>query len=613
MMASSRMAKLVLVNRHNATRPFTRIGGMRCAARFSDTSNSSHYTLYARPIATSTSKVSSRTIPTAASTAVHHHTIETGQNQLPQKAETALPSPFSKIDFTNSASAHGSKSTLQLLRALAVFQTCRIPFVVRHAESLLKLSTAVLGTTLSNEVVKHTFFGHFCAGEHSAGMMPVIEMLQENNIGPILDYAAESDEGDDKDAGDVNMAGDNVEGVFTQPPFNQPARVYDYKSECECDKHVEIFKSCIQSVRDVSPHGFAALKVTALGNPELLQRMSTMIVEIKNLFSKFDEKGTGLIGRDEFVRCYEHYFHADNKKLAEILEMLDPSNTTGMIDYISFSQMFTPYTLPTFTLKCKDIGPLALATPSDEEVVLMKKMSERLHTLAEEAALCGTRLLIDAEHQKYQPAIDNLVLELQQKYNAKDRTKRPVIFNTYQCYLKDTPERIATDLGRSERFGFHFAAKLVRGAYMVHERERAKKMNISDPIHDSAQNTHQCYDSSIETLLNHRFQHGPGLEIMIATHNKTSIENAVHLMSKLGLNPNDESVHFAQLFGMCDNLTFTLGNSGYNAFKYLPYGEVDEVIPYLVRRAQENGDVMGNAGEELSLLTEELKKRFSFV
>ena len=94
-------------------------------------------------------------------------------------------------------------------------------------------------------------------------------------------------------------------GVFTQPPFNQPARVYDYKSECECDKHVDIFKSCIRSVRDVSPHGFAALKVTALGNPELLQRMSTMIVEVKNLFSKFDEKGCGLISREEFVRCYE--------------------------------------------------------------------------------------------------------------------------------------------------------------------------------------------------------------------------------------------------------------------------------------------------------------------
>jgi proline dehydrogenase len=106
----------------------------------------------------------------------------------------------------------------------------------------------------------------------------------------------------------------------------------------------------------------------------------------------------------------------------------------GMIDYISFSQLFTPYTLPSFTSRCRDVGPLALATPTDEEVALLGRTSERLHGLAEEAARCGTRLLIDAEHTKYQPAIDNLVLELQRKYNAADR---PVVFNTYQvsvCY-----------------------------------------------------------------------------------------------------------------------------------------------------------------------------------
>jgi len=104
-------------------------------------------------------------------------------------------------------------------------------------------------------------------------------------------------------------------GIVTQPPFNQPARVYDYKSEGQCDKHVDVFKVCIHSVRDVSPtHGFAALKVTALGNPKLLEQMSTMIVEVKRLFAKFDKKKTGLISREEFVHCYEEYFHVDDTK-----------------------------------------------------------------------------------------------------------------------------------------------------------------------------------------------------------------------------------------------------------------------------------------------------------
>ena len=280
-----------------------------------------------------------------------------------------------------------------------------------------------------------------------------------------------------------------------------------------------------------------------------------------------------------------------------------------MIDYISFSHMITPYTLPTFTLKCKDVGPLALVTPSVEEIDLMQKMSERLQILAEEAAICGTKLLIDAEHTKYQPAIDNLVLALKQKYNAKIRTSRPVIFNTYQCYLKDTRERIMTDLQRSERFGFHFAAKLVRGAYMIHERERARESKRASPIHDSVIDTHNCYNEIIEMLLKHRQSHGSGLEVMIATHNKESIQMAVHLMNDLNLESNDESVHFAQLYGMSDNLTFTLGKNGYNAYKYLPYGKVQQVIPYLVRRAQENGDVLGNASSEIVLLREELKRR----
>lgn len=431
----------------------------------------------------------------------------------------------------------------------------------------------------------------------------MIDKLQAYNIGPILDYAAES-EGDDN-----TTIAEDFEGLTTQPPFNQPARIYDYKSEKQCDHHVETFKSCIRSVRDVSPHGFAALKVTALGNPVLLERMSTIIVEVKKFFATMDEKKTGFISREDFLRCYDRHFHRDDQEaLDETLEFLDPKDNE-MIDYISFAKMLTPYTLSSFTLKCKEIGPLAKATPSDDEIVLMKKISERLNILAEEAASCGTKLLIDAEHQKYQPAIDSLCLELQQKFNAKEVTDRPVIFNTYQCYLKDMPDRMVTDLRRAERFSFHFAAKLVRGAYMVHERERAKQLDMPSPIRDSIDDTHRCYDESVKILLDHRKANGPGLELMIASHNKQSIEKTVQYMSELGLDSSDPTVHFAQLYGMADNLTFTLGLHGYNAFKYLPYGEVREVMPYLLRRAQENGDMLGRAGAEVNLLKQELKKR----
>ncbi len=518
-----------------------------------------------------------------------------------QDVNADVNAPHASCNFSDAQSAHGSKSVGELLRAIGVFSSCRLPFLIQNAEYFLDLSYKTLGHSITNAVMKHTFFRHFCAGEDRDDMKPVIEMLRMNNIGPILDYAAEN-------YSDSSAAG--LQGIFTQPPFNQPARVYDYQSEEECDRHVSVFKQCIHSVHDVSPVGFAALKVTALGNPELLERMSTMIIEVKNFFfAKFQQTG-GLISRDAFVQCYQQHFHVDEDDLKTVIKALDP-NDTGVVDFISFAEMLTPYTLPSFTFKCKTIGPLARVTPSSDEIVLMKRMSERLHTLATEAALNGTKLLIDAEHQKYQPAIDNLVVELQKKFNAKDKTDRPIIFNTYQCYLKDALERVEMDMKRSERYSFHLGAKLVRGAYMEHERERSKTLKYQCPIHDTVEDTHQCYDDVVEYLMRYRWKNGPGTEIMVATHNQASIEKTVVLMNQLGIQPQDPTVYFAQLFGMRDNLSFPLGRHGYNVFKYLPYGKVEEVMPYLLRRAAENSAVLGDSVTELDLLQEELKKRMA--
>mmetsp|Transcript_5433 Transcript_5433/g.8966 ORF Transcript_5433/g.8966 Transcript_5433/m.8966 type:complete len:592 (+) Transcript_5433:57-1832(+) len=539
----------------------------------------------------------------SAKAAASHIVVEVDRDAINKNQDVHVNALNASCNFSDALSAHGSKSIFELVTAIGVFSSCRLPFLIRNAEYFLGLSYKILGPAITNAVMKHTFFRHFCAGEDRHDMKPVIEMLRKNNIGPILDYAAENDSADSSETAGLH-------GIFSQPPFNQPARVYDYQSEEECDRHVSIFQECIHSVHDVSAVGFAALKVTALGNPELLERMSTMIVEVKNLFAKFQpESGSGgLISREEFAKCYQQHFHVDNDQLKEVVESLDPSDT-GVVDFISFAEMLTPYNLPSFTFKCKSIGPLARVTPSPDEIVLMKRMSERLHTLATDAARNGTRLLVDAEHQKYQPAIDNLVVELQKRFNAKDKTDRPVIFNTYQCYLKDTLERVEIDIKRSERYSFHLGAKLVRGAYMEHERERSKNLEYPCPIHDTAEDTHQCYDTVVEYLMRYRWQHGSGTEIMIATHNQTSIEKAVLLMNQLGLSPQDRSVYFAQLFGMRDNLSFPLGSQGFNVFKYLPYGKVEEVMPYLLRRAAENSAVLGDTVSELDLLKEALYKR----
>lgn len=270
-----------------------------------------------------------------------------------------------------------------------------------------------------------------------------------------------------------------------------------------------------------------------------------------------------------------------------------------------------PTDLPKITKTCKEIGPLALATPTDEEIELIEAMYQRGHALAATATNSGTRLLIDAEQTRFQPAIDNLVLDLQQTYNAVGKSDKPIIYNTYQCYLKDALERLRTDVDRAKRFNYHFGAKLVRGAYMESERLLAAVAHLPSPIHDTIDETHACYNEAVDYLLRQSVQSDQLIELMCATHNQTSIEKAIEAMEKYGVDRSKSTICFGQLYGMSDHLSFNLGRSGYRAYKYVPYGEVHEVIPYLLRRARENSSVVGGAAAELSMIKSELGRRLN--
>jgi proline dehydrogenase len=295
-------------------------------------------------------------------------------------------------------------------------------------------------------------------------------------------------------------------------------------------------------------------------------------------------------------------------RIKEILEEFDPTHT-GYIDYITWALMLSPRDLPKIIKSCSSAGRLSQACPTDEEIELLDAMFDRGRLLGEEAARTGTRLLIDAEQYRYQPAIDNLVLELQQKFNAADVAGKPIIYNTYQCYRKDTPERLRIDVDRSERFNYHFGAKLVRGAYMESERKLARTIGVPDPIHDNIDDTHACYNESVDYLLGHSIKSDKKVELMCATHNQTSIEKAIESMDRHGIDRKDSTICFGQLYGMSDHLTFNLGSHGYRAFKYVPYGEVNEAIEYLLRRARENSSVVGGAQLELDMIKRELRRR----
>lgn len=296
--------------------------------------------------------------------------------------------------------------------------------------------------------------------------------------------------------------------------------------------------------------------------------------------------------------------------MKDIFDEFDPDGT-GMVDYLTWSLKLKPTDLPNITNSCREIGPLALATPTDEEIELIEAMYARGHTLAETARETGTRLLIDAEQVRFQPAIDNLVLDLQQSFNAVGESDKPIIYNTYQCYLKDAPERLRVDVDRAKRFNYHFGAKLVRGAYMESERLLASVTHVPSPIHDTIEDTHACYNDSVDFLLCESMQADQLIEVMCATHNQASIEKAIESMNKYGVDRTSTTMCFGQLYGMSDHLSFNLGRSGYRAYKYVPYGEVHEVIPYLLRRARENSSIAGGAAEELHMILSELGRRLN--
>jgi proline dehydrogenase len=262
--------------------------------------------------------------------------------------------------------------------------------------------------------------------------------------------------------------------------------------------------------------------------------------------------------------------------------------------------------LPKIVSSCQAAGRLSQACPTDEEIELLESMYDRGRTLGEAAAKVGVRLLIDAEQVRYQPAIDNLVLELQRQFNAEDK---PIIYNTYQCYLQDSPERLRTDVRRAERYNYHFGAKLVRGAYMESERKLAEDAGLPDPIHPNINATHKCYDDSVDFLLRHSIESDKKAEMMCATHNQGSIEKAIEAMNKYGVDRKTSTICFAQLYGMSDHLSYNLGKNDYRVFKYVPYGEVHEVMPYLLRRARENSAIVGGATLELNMIKTELGNR----
>lgn len=210
-------------------------------------------------------------------------------------------------------------------------------------------------------------------------------------------------------------------------------------------------------------------------------------------------------------------------------------------------------------------------------------------------------IMIDAEETWIQDAVDKLVNEMKSKYNRE----KAIVWNTIQMYRTGRLEYLAEDLERAKEKNYFLGYKFVRGAYMEKERNRAQEMNYPDPIQPTKQATDDNFNAAIDFVMKNLDK----VSAFFGTHNEKSTELVMDKMREQNL-PNDfDHIHFGQLYGMSDNITYYLGAKKYNAAKYLPYGPVKDVVPYLTRRAQENTSVAGQTGRELGLIEKELKRR----
>jgi proline dehydrogenase len=243
----------------------------------------------------------------------------------------------------------------------------------------------------------------------------------------------------------------------------------------------------------------------------------------------------------------------------------------------------------------------ALDQLSEEEKDEWHRIRQRMMRVCEAATEKKIGVLIDAEETWIQEPVDALTLLMMDTFNHQ----RPVIYNTTQHYRTDRLQFLKDCYQASVERNFIFGIKLVRGAYMEKERKRAVKMNYPSPIHINKDATDKDFNAAVEYCIEH-IDH---IAVIVASHNEWSNLYTTQLLQKKNLPLNHPHVHLSQLYGMSDNITFNLAHAGCSVSKYLPFGPIKDVIPYLMRRAQENTSVKGQTGRELMLIKKELKRR----
>nr|CAG8542484.1 12668_t:CDS:2 [Entrophospora candida] len=351
----------------------------------------------------------------------------------------------------------------------------------------------------------------------------------------------------------------------------------------KADMVFDITKNCIETIASTQKNSFVAIKITGMLNPKILQNITTFLNLLDDNFDKFEINGK--LNYTNFQNIVKAIFlivnHDDEKEISVVVQKLFKQFDLDNDGFI-------------------DCGEYLTQRDFDDYDKMIKGLDE-IFNVAKSKDVC---ILIDAEQSYFQAAIDSIAMKFSKIFNYYgnfnknsdgEKYSGPIVFNTYQMYTKDSKKRLTRDYGLSIKEKFTFALKLVRGAYMVSERELAKKLGHPDPIHNTLQDTHNSYNAGTNSPI----------VFMVASHNKESIVNSFKQMELLNISPKSGIV----LFGMRDQISYTLGKYGYGIYKFVLYGKIDEAIPYLIRRAQENSSALEYVKPEQEYLKKEIFNR----
>jgi len=541
-----------------------------------------------------------------------------------------------------------NKSTIDLVRTLAILKVCGFQWLVKNSEQLLKVASVTgISKAATNEVLRQTFLKQFCAGETLQTAVSVLRGLRAKGIGGILDCAVEAD---------VPESGYSSTHL-----------------EDSLDKNVERLLESIKETGKIASgsDAFVAVKLTALANPVDLKLAAELIVEasghvdLANMAlppAHLSLDAAPLEARMLLARGEQRLRRLAAAAAASDVQLLIDAEQTYFqpaIDCITLQMMKEFNTAPAAPFECASMVP-SIDTKAFQPMIDVVTLGLFREVISVPEASCSDATAIDHatlnlmkefnkhpdardyvpaygvdEDTFFQPAIDAVTLDLlkecdplpdntefhtpaeSNECNKSQGGHKAVVFATYQAYLVGTEARMEADLAWAQANNLQYGVKLVRGAYMSSESKLAEEAGRPSPICESLQATHDSYNNCLRKCV---VSASSGRTVVVlATHNLESVWAAAEEMERAGVQRGGGGVQFGQLYGMADHISYSLGSQGYRVAKYLPYGPVDEVMPYLIRRAQENSTLLAGTATkvETDISKKELARRwknnFSFA